>query len=231
MAGLGDEHADALRAEFGEPVVVLGVSSGGSIALQLAAEHPDVVRKLGVVLAARQLDPLVQPEVPGDTGLGEITVPTFDRRRPPRWFLQHRDLPARRRWHPGHASDLVPAHRPSRHCLVSAFRGRRRSIPRRFGAVAVVWGGGRSALRPDPVQRPRPTDIRDNLIVRIAEAEREGWLGEVEGLQISLVGAQNKLDQLDAEAARRSSAVGLGMPAFADIANRTTTTSTGQHRP
>ncbi len=61
MAGLGDEHADALRTEFGEPVVVLGVSSGGSIALQLAADHPDVVRKLGVVLAVCQFDPLVQP--------------------------------------------------------------------------------------------------------------------------------------------------------------------------
>ncbi|MEU6331801.1 hypothetical protein ABZ851_31725 [Streptomyces sp. NPDC047049] len=45
----------------------------------------------------------------------------------------------------------------------------------------------------------------------------------------SLAGAQDKLDQLDAEAARRSSAVDLGTPAFADIANRTTTTSTDQH--
>ncbi|MEU8966748.1 hypothetical protein AB0C89_34295, partial [Streptomyces sp. NPDC048491] len=34
-------------------------------------------------------------------------------------------------------------------------------------------------LRPDPDQRARIEEIRDNLI---AEAEREGWLGEVEGL-------------------------------------------------
>ncbi|EST18228.1 hypothetical protein M878_45480 [Streptomyces roseochromogenus subsp. oscitans DS 12.976] len=34
-------------------------------------------------------------------------------------------------------------------------------------------------LRPDPTQRPRLVEIRDNLIARVAEAEREGWLGEV----------------------------------------------------
>ncbi|MET9735130.1 hypothetical protein ABZZ79_32160 [Streptomyces sp. NPDC006458] len=87
-------------------------------------------------------------------------------------------------------------------------------------------------FRPDPAQRSRLTDIRDNLIARIAEAEREGWLGGVEGLQVSLSGAQGKLDQLDTEAARRSSTVDLGMSAFAEIANRTTTTtSTDRHRP
>ena len=39
-----------------------------------------------------------------------------------------------------------------------------------------------SLLRPDPAQRARLAEMRDNLIARIAEAEREGWLGEVEGL-------------------------------------------------
>jgi hypothetical protein len=32
--------------------------------------------------------------------------------------------------------------------------------------------------------------IRDNLLDRIAEAEREGWLGEAEGLKVSLAGAE-----------------------------------------
>ena len=50
---------------------------------------------------------------------------------------------------------------------------------------------------PDPAQRQRIAEIRDNLIARIAEAEREGWLGEVEGLQISLAGANDKLGQID----------------------------------
>ena len=43
---------------------------------------------------------------------------------------------------------------------------------------------------PDPAQRPRIAEIRDNLHARIAEAEREGWLGEVEGLKVSLAGAE-----------------------------------------
>ncbi|MGW2888672.1 hypothetical protein ACWDDN_25795 [Streptomyces griseoruber] len=40
-------------------------------------------------------------------------------------------------------------------------------------------------------QRSRLTDIR-NLIARIAEAERGGRLGEVEGLQVSLAGAHRR---------------------------------------
>ena len=50
----------------------------------------------------------------------------------------------------------------------------------------------------------RIADIRDNLIARIAEADREGWLGEVEGLKISLAGARDKLAQID----RRSAPAG-----------------------
>ncbi|MEU5485428.1 site-specific integrase [Streptomyces mirabilis] len=80
-------------------------------------------------------------------------------------------------------------------------------------------------LRPDPAQRPRLAEISDNLQARIAEAEREGWLGEIEGLQVSLAGARDKLAQIDAEAARRSTAVHLGMPAFPQIAGRIGTTS------
>jgi hypothetical protein len=41
---------------------------------------------------------------------------------------------------------------------------------------------------PDPAQRPRIAEIRGNLIDRIAEAGREGWAGEVEGLKVSLAG-------------------------------------------
>jgi hypothetical protein len=65
-----------------------------------------------------------------------------------------------------------------------------------------------SMLWSDPAQRDRLVEIRDNLISRIAEAEREGWLGEIEGLQISLAGAEDKLTQID----RRSSVTDLGMP-------------------
>lgn len=62
-------------------------------------------------------------------------------------------------------------------------------------------------LWPDPEQRPRLVQIRDNLHDRIVEAEREGWLGEVDGLKISLAGATDKLTQLD-----RRATVDLGLP-------------------
>ena len=52
-------------------------------------------------------------------------------------------------------------------------------------------------LWPDPAHQHRLVEIRDNLRARIAEAEREGWLGEVKGLQVSLAGAEDKITQLD----------------------------------
>jgi hypothetical protein len=65
-----------------------------------------------------------------------------------------------------------------------------------------------SLLWPDPQQHSRLVEIRDNLTARIAEAKREGWLGEVEGLQVSLAGAQDKLAQLQ----RRGTGTELGTP-------------------
>jgi hypothetical protein len=52
----------------------------------------------------------------------------------------------------------------------------------------------------DALARPCPTrpTHRDPryLTARITKAEREGWLGEVEGLKISLAGAEDKLAQI-----------------------------------
>ena len=53
-----------------------------------------------------------------------------------------------------------------------------------------------SMLWPDPAQRDRLVEIRDNLVARITEAQREEWLGEVEGLEVSLAGAEEKLTQM-----------------------------------
>lgn len=66
-------------------------------------------------------------------------------------------------------------------------------------------------LWPDPAQRDRLVEIRNNLTARIAEAEREGWLGEVEGLQVSLAAAEDKLSQIDKRPSTRSN---LGTPAL-----------------
>lgn len=73
---------------------------------------------------------------------------------------------------------------------------------------------------------PRLTDIRDNLIARIDETQREGWIGEAERLRVSLTAANTKLAQLDGLAARRKTAVHLGMPAFPAVAGHTVTAPT-----
>jgi len=49
------------------------------------------------------------------------------------------------------------------------------------------------------------------LTARIAEAEREGWLGEGEGLKISLAGAEDNLAQIDRRT--RPAPADLGRPA------------------
>jgi hypothetical protein len=84
-------------------------------------------------------------------------------------------------------------------------------------------------LRIDPAQRHRLEEIRDNLLARITEAEREGWAGEAEGLKISLAAANNKLAQADATTARRFEAVSLGIPAYRDIAATTVTGPGDRH--
>ncbi|MFI7049028.1 hypothetical protein [Streptosporangium sandarakinum] len=54
-------------------------------------------------------------------------------------------------------------------------------------------------------------EIRDNLLVRTAGAEREGWLGQAEGLHISLTAAEVKL---------APSSSSYGMPTLHDMTGR-----------
>ena len=84
-------------------------------------------------------------------------------------------------------------------------------------------------LRPDHAQRPRLEEIRDNLAARIIEAKREGWLGEIEGLQVSLAGAKDKLAQLDATTQHRAKNTELGMPTFTQIAGRASAVTSPQN--
>ncbi|MFF8868149.1 tyrosine-type recombinase/integrase [Streptomyces sp. NPDC015139] len=70
---------------------------------------------------------------------------------------------------------------------------------------------------------PRMVEIRDNLLDRIAEAEREGWLGEVEGLSVSVSAAEEKIARLEARQAQKASPIFLGVPSFDRIVARTNT--------
>jgi hypothetical protein len=77
-------------------------------------------------------------------------------------------------------------------------------------------------LRPDPAQEPRLLEIRDNLHDRIAEARREGWLGEIAGLEATLEAANQKL-QAVRQIASRHGLTHLGMPSFGGAVGRTGT--------
>jgi len=74
-----------------------------------------------------------------------------------------------------------------------------------------------SLLRIDPAQRPRLVIIKDSLSARIAEATEQGWLGELEGLRVSLAAVTEKLQALDARLSGPASVTDLGMPAFTRI--------------
>ena len=55
MADIAADYAQAMLRRFDEPVDVIGESTGGSVALQLAADHPAVVKRLVTVSAAYRL--------------------------------------------------------------------------------------------------------------------------------------------------------------------------------
>jgi pimeloyl-ACP methyl ester carboxylesterase len=55
MADLANDYAGALDGMFQRPVDVLGISTGGSLALQLAADRPELVGRLVVAGAACRL--------------------------------------------------------------------------------------------------------------------------------------------------------------------------------
>ncbi len=52
---MANDYAKLIRREFKGPVDIMGVSTGGQIAHYIAADHPDVVRKLVIISAAYRL--------------------------------------------------------------------------------------------------------------------------------------------------------------------------------
>ena len=55
MADLAKQYAEALEHSFEPPVSLMGVSTGGSTALQLAVDHPHLVSRMAVVCGACRL--------------------------------------------------------------------------------------------------------------------------------------------------------------------------------
>lgn len=68
-----------------------------------------------------------------------------------------------------------------------------------------------SLLRPDPDELDRFVDIRDNVIERIAEAREYGWTGEVEGLEITLAAANEKIARIESLRAEPDAPTILGL--------------------
>jgi hypothetical protein len=69
----------------------------------------------------------------------------------------------------------------------------------------------------DPSARPRLVAIIANLRERVQEAQINGWLGEVAGLQVSLNEAARKLTSLDRARARGPAGpIDLGVPVISD---------------
>jgi pimeloyl-ACP methyl ester carboxylesterase len=57
MSDIAGHLADAIEHDLGGPVVLQGMSTGGSVVLQLALDRPDLVQRLVVVASAYRLGP------------------------------------------------------------------------------------------------------------------------------------------------------------------------------
>jgi pimeloyl-ACP methyl ester carboxylesterase len=55
MSDLATDYAAVIEQDIGEPVLLHGTSTGGSVALQLAVDRPDLVRRMVVSAAACRL--------------------------------------------------------------------------------------------------------------------------------------------------------------------------------
>ena len=53
---MADDYAVMIREEFGKPVDIIGISTGGSVALHFALLHPDLVRRLVLHSSAHTLN-------------------------------------------------------------------------------------------------------------------------------------------------------------------------------
>ncbi len=105
MADLAADYAEMIVQEFSGPVDILGTSTGGSIALQFAADHGEMVRSLVIHSAAYKLGPAGR----------DVQLQLRDFARARKWrqanailteFVMHR------RWYGGALSAMVGCLRP-----------------------------------------------------------------------------------------------------------------------
>jgi pimeloyl-ACP methyl ester carboxylesterase len=153
IADLAGWHATALRERFDGPVDVIGTSAGGVIALQLLLDHPGVVRRLVLQVAASRVDEVARRDllrvVEGDPAAARIGSRLVAHGPLRAVFRVAYALPRRRAQAPGEAA------------LVAAAQdwdvtGRLAEI----GVPVLVVGGGRDPLVPPELVRATADGIR-----------------------------------------------------------------------
>ena len=81
LADMAADYAVMIRDEFGGPVDVIGISTGGSIVQYFAADHPDLVRRLAIHSSAHRLsDPAKAAQL-------EVGRPAGERRWREAWAV------------------------------------------------------------------------------------------------------------------------------------------------
>jgi pimeloyl-ACP methyl ester carboxylesterase len=152
MADLANDYAVALEEEFDGPVDVLGISTGGSIALQLAVDRPKMLRRLVVAGAAFRLSEYgrefqrrtAELSAAGDRrGLARMQAPDVTDSRLGRWIAGGLlwlggPLFIRRGWDPSDMITTIEAE--------DAF-----DVGERLGEISaptLVVGGGRDRFYP-----------------------------------------------------------------------------------
>jgi pimeloyl-ACP methyl ester carboxylesterase len=91
MSDLAADYAGAIEQDIGGPVAVHGTSTGGSVALQLAVDCPELVQRMVLAAAACRLSPQgrqVMAEVADLTRQGDkrgATARVVTAGTPPRW--------------------------------------------------------------------------------------------------------------------------------------------------
>ena len=98
--------------------------------------------------------------------------------------------------------------------------GNRAAAKEAFEAYDSGWNGVEVYINTRSMEMYN--ELERVLQARITEARREGWLGEIAGLEATLEAATQKLQAMQQIAARHGT-THIGMPSFRDTVGRTST--------